>query len=147
MRRSLASSFVLVAAAVLTVGLAGTASATAALPVDGSCAAVVEPPHLRPGGTRLWSTGRFECLEPATMMEVTVCIEEQNAFTGQWWSYGCTTAGSYELGYSVEATHSIGVPVYATTLRSTVSGKNARGDRVYMASPPTPWFNCACYIG
>lgn len=149
MRRSLRSSFVLAAAATLVVSLAGTASATGTttLPVDGSCAAVVEPPHLRPGGSRLWATGRFECLEPVAMMEVTVCIEERYGIDGPWWSNGCTKAGSYEVGYSVEATHSIGVPVTFVTLRSTVTGTNANGDKVFMASPPTPWFNCACYIG
>ena len=145
MRRTLASFFVLVSTAGLLAGLGGTASAAdVALP---RCAAVAEPPHLRVGGTRMYSTGTFSCLNAAPGMSVTVCIEERYSVDGPWWSSGCTTVKDTESRSSIEATHSIGVPVSATFLRATVTGVNANGDRASFTTPPVWWFNCACYIG
>ena len=144
-RRALTSLFVLLTTAVLTAGLGGSASAATAAP---SCAAFTEPPHLRVGGTRMYSTGQFDCLDEVLGMTVTVCIEEQYSATAAWYSRGCTTVKDlYEWRDSIEATHSISIPVYATFLRATVTGTNARGDRATFTSPPLWWFNCACYLG
>ena len=150
MRRSLTSSFVLLAAAVITVGLSGTASAAAA-PVSskGGCVAAADVPHLDVGGTnRIITTGRFECATAATGTKITVCIEEQYSTTGPWYSRGCTTASDlYEYRTAISATHSMSVPVYATWLRTSVTASNAAGGAATYTSAPVFWFNCACYIG
>jgi len=145
MRRSLATLLVLASAAMLTVGTAGAASAE---PVPAPCVAVVEPPHLKLGGTQLYATGSFTCTEAAYGMTVTVCIEEQYALDAEWWTRDCAT--EEELGEArtyIEATASTFVPVYATYVRATVTGTNARGDVSTFATPPVFWFNCACYVG
>jgi hypothetical protein len=143
----LSSLLVLASSALLVIGLGGTASASA-LPVNGSCYAYTEPPHLVVGSSGLYATGTYSCNTPSTGMKVTVCIEEQYALDAPWWSRGCTTVSDlYELRSSVQATHRASVPVYATYLRATVTGTNSRGETVTFATPPVFWFNCACYIG
>lgn len=149
MRRSLASSvFVLASAAALVVGLGGTAVAG---PVSDGCLAVVEPPHLDVGKTnQIVATGSFSCYEAATGMTVEVCIEERYTATpeSEWWLHGCTTVTEPdELRDTIEATHSISMPVYATFLRATVRGVNDAERTASSRSAPVWWFNCACYIG
>jgi hypothetical protein len=147
MRRSLTSLLVLASAAMLTVGMAGTASAAEAVAAS-PCVAVAEPPHLKVGGARRYSTGSVNSTSAAYGLSVTVCIEEQYAVDAPWWSRGCTTVKDlYEARSSIEATASTSVPVYATYLRATVTGVNSRGDRSTFTTPPVFWFNCACYIG
>lgn len=147
MRRSLAALLVVASTAAFTVTLGSGATASTAAAIS-TCVAVGEPPHLRPGaGTRLYATGTFTCATAATGMRVTVCVEEQYSLTAPWWSRGCTTVSDTEPRTTVEATHTMGVPVYATFLRTTVYGTNDKGQTASFRTPPVFWFNCACYIG
>ncbi len=150
MRRSLASLFVLVSTAGLLVGLGGTASAATAPVSSNGCVAYSDVPHLDVLGrsSRIVATGTLSCLAEAKGMTIEVCIEEQYALDAPWRSRGCTTVSDpNEYRDTISATHEASVPVYATWLRATVRGWNAAGKSATFTTPPTFWFNCACYIG
>ncbi|HEV2891239.1 MAG TPA: hypothetical protein VGX28_12765 [Frankiaceae bacterium] len=150
MRRTLASFFVLVSTAGLLVGLGGTASAAEAPVSSNGCVAYSDVPHLDvvKQSSRIVSTGTLSCLAESTGMTIEVCVEEQYAVDAPWWKRGCVKVTDLnEYRDTIEATVSVSVPVYATWLRTTVRGWNAAGKSATFATPPTFWFNCACYIG
>ena len=147
MRRSLTALFVLASSALITVSLAGTASASA---ISASpCRAYSDVPHLQVGGgTRLTSQGTFSCNDVAPGMTVKVCIEESSDATAStWWSRGCTTLSQVEDTNQIVANVFVSVPVYATFLRTHVEGVNSLNQKATWNSPPVWWFNCACYVG
>lgn len=129
-------------AAALAAPLSGTSHAMA------DCRAVATPPHL---GTHanVEAYGMYACSQPYAGMTVEVCTEELlgGVLGSTWWSEGCT----YGYGLSdapptlvVAATNDTQGPLYATLLRTVVTGWDYRGNRISDKSAPTVWFNCAC---
>jgi hypothetical protein len=123
------------------VGPLGTAS------YAGTCAAVAEPPHLVPGEIDIHASATFGCGEAATGMTVTVCIEERDGVTGEWWQQGCATTTQAEAAQTITGKVQIPMMVYSTWLRTTATAANDAGDTGAAKTPPVFWFNCACYIG
>ncbi len=148
MRRSLAPLFVLLSSALLTVSLAGTASAAPPLPT-GPCRAYSDVPHLDVGkSSHLVTTGTFTCDFASPLMTITVCIEEQYNLQAEWWQRECASLTQPEETTQVQETLLGSVPVYATYLRTHVYGYLGESIEpvAEWVTPPVFWFNCACYI-
>ncbi|HWL35694.1 MAG TPA: hypothetical protein VNQ77_05825 [Frankiaceae bacterium] len=139
MRRTLAVAAT--AATLLVVPLAGSAAAT-------GCAATSGPALYRYGTGSIAGRGTFGCDEAATGMTVTVCVEQSHDVQAETWTpLGCVTTTELEAVDEVSAVAEIGVPVYATWLRTSTTGVNDTGATATSVSLPVWWFNCACYIG
>lgn len=139
MRRILAVAAT--AATFLVLPLAGSAAAT-------GCVATSGPALYRYGTGTIAGRGTFGCDEAATGMTVTVCVEQSRDVLAEAWTpLGCATVTELEAVDDVSAVAEIGVPVYATWLRTSTTGVNDTGATATSASAPVFWFNCACVIG
>jgi hypothetical protein len=139
MRRTLAVAAT--AATLVVVPLAGSAAAT-------GCTATSGPALYRYGTGRIAGRGSYGCDEAATGMTVTVCVEQSHDVQAETWvPLGCATVTELDAVSRVSAVAEIGVPVYATWLRTSTTGTNDAGVTASSVSPPVWWFNCACYVG
>jgi hypothetical protein len=142
MNRSLLALLVTPAlAAAALVGPLGTAS------YAGTCATVAEPPHLVYGEYGIHASATYGCAEPVSGIAVTVCVEERNGVTGEWWSRGCATTAQEEAARTATGTVTVDVMVYSTWLRTTATVVDGAGGTGAAKTPPVFWFNCACYVG
>lgn len=138
MRRTLAVATT--AATLLVVPLAGSAAAT-------GCTATSGPALYRYGTGTIAGRGTFGCDEAATGMTVTVCVEQSHDVQAETWlPLGCATVTEREAVAEISAVAEIGVPVYATWLRTSTTGVNDAGATATSAGAPVFWFNCACVI-